>query len=246
MSTSCARSRQRAARRPPRRRLSGIIGRIAIVLIVGATSAISGAVPGTGARIEVTAVKVVDYRDESELAPPGLAALEELVGKTPAEVAGPKVAQSGSLERPHRLLVRVDFTDDGTLLKRTQIRDTTTFVHSYFCQRPDTYSVLSGPTVYFNGRALRSVEPIADIASKDHNRAGAYYFFLNVSRDDNLASKPPQHAFDLQKRPEDVCFFVTVGGIFGVSYQSAVGAVRKVLMENAFLVWEGASKSTPP
>src|SRR5437016_5548279 len=86
------------------------------------------------ADIGFRSIRVVDYHDQLEIAVPRIAGLEELVGRQQAERAAESVAPNGSSERPHRLLLRVEFTSKVNLWTIAQ-RDAVLFLHSFFCSR---------------------------------------------------------------------------------------------------------------
>ena len=68
-------------------------------------------------QITYTSIRVVDYHDQLELPVPRLAGLETLVGRQQAESALASLPPGGDDERPHRLLMRVDFRADVDLAK---------------------------------------------------------------------------------------------------------------------------------
>jgi hypothetical protein len=107
------------------------------------------------ADLSFTAVRLVDYHDQQELPAPRNAGLEELIGRTQADQASAVVRPEEPSERPHRLLLRVDF-DSSVDLQSIANRNATVFLHSYFCSHQHDFAVLSFPTVYLDGKPIRA------------------------------------------------------------------------------------------
>lgn len=178
------------------------------------------------ADIGFTAVKLVDYHDQQELPAPRNAGLEELIGRTQADLASSVVASQEPSDRPHRLLLRVDF-HSSVDLQAIANRDATIFLHSYFCSHQNDFAVLSAPTVYLDGNPIRADKTAAHSTRPSPLQGYAYYFYLNAVRRENRNSKPPQMGFDLRVTPENVCFYVTASGASGLIYTSTSAAVPK-------------------
>ena len=177
--------------------------------------------------MRVSAVRVVDYFDQSELPVPGAAGLDELLGRQAAEKTIEQISPNVEFVRPHRLLLRVEFT--STLDLRAAARDAAVSLHSYFCGRPKDFVVISGPAVYSNGEPIRPRNVHYGSGEGD-----LYYFFANVARKESPLSKPPQRSFDLRTKPEDICFYVAESGPLGVTYKSDVARVLATDIAAAF------------
>lgn len=178
------------------------------------------------ADISFTAVKLVDYHDQQELPVPRSAGLEELIGRTQADRASAIVAPQAPSDRPHRLLLRVDFHSPVDL-QAVANRDAIIFLHSYFCSHQRDFAVLSAPTVYLDGRPIRAESVPHQSMDRVPGQGFSYYFYLNAVRKESRDSKPPQMGFDLRVTPENVCFYVTASGASGLIYTSTPAAVPK-------------------
>ncbi len=132
----------------------------------------------------------------------------------------------GGVSLPHRDLIRVDFTS-GTDLRNMVVREgNILFVHSYFCDRGDTFDTLGGPGVY------------VDLADAGKERlVKQFLFFIDVTRKSSPGSIPPEPGFDLSVNPEDICFYVTAQGMI-TTYKSDVGRIPKSVIEHVFIGWE--------
>jgi hypothetical protein len=162
----------------------------------------------------------------NKLPVPRSAGLEELIGPTEADRVAAVISPQASTDRPHRLLLRVDFhsTVDLQVLAN---RNTTVFLHSFFCSHQNDFAVLSAPTVYLDGKPIRANSTAEQSTSPDRPPGFDYYFYLNAVRKENPKSKPPQMGFDLRVTPENVCFYVTASGATGLIYTSTPAAVPK-------------------
>jgi hypothetical protein len=91
-------------------------------------------------------------------------------------------------ERPHRLLVRVDFRTDVDLAQLAFRRGSTVMAMSFFCGMDNRNTSIGPPTVYRRGHPVYrhqrpDEEPIASPRSLE------YYFFFNAERR-TLATPP--------------------------------------------------------
>jgi hypothetical protein len=178
------------------------------------------------ANIEIVGVRVVDYHDHSELPLPRLVGLETLVGHNSAENAPSGVSPNGPIERPHRPLLRVEFLSPDDLWGVAS-RGQVVFLHSFFCSRKKDFAVLTGPTVYADGDAVR---PPGKAPSRDYiHKKQIYYFFVTVSRKASAESAPPQIGFDLSIDPQNICFYIT-----GENFKSDIGIVSNAVIAAAF------------
>ena len=176
--------------------------------------------------IGFSSVKLVDYHNQQELPAPRNAGLEELIGRTQANQAAAVIAPEASSDRPHRLLLRVEF-DSAVDFQAIANKDATVFLHSYFCGHQNDFAVLSAPTVYLNGKPIRADHRAAQSSSRIPGQEFQYYYYLNAVRRENRNSKPPQMGFDLRVTPENVCFYVTGSGASGLLYTSSIALVPK-------------------
>jgi hypothetical protein len=180
----------------------------------------------SAADIGFSSVKLVDYHDQQELPAPRNAGLEELVGRTQADQAAAVIAPEEPSDRPHRLLLRVEF-NSAVDFQAIANRDATVFLHSYFCSHQNDFVVLSAPTIYLKGKPIRADRSAAPSSSAIPGQEFTYYFYLNAVRRENRNSKPPQMGFDLRVTPENVCFYVTGSGAAGLIYTSSTAIVPK-------------------
>jgi hypothetical protein len=198
---------------------------IATIVIVGIARAV-GIEGASKANFDIVGVRVVDYHDQSELPLPGLAGLETLVGREAAEHAPSSLSPKGPIERPHRPLLRVEILSPDDLWDVAR-RGQVVFLHSFFCSRKRDFAVLTGPTVYAGGDAVR---PPGREPSRDYiHKKQMYYFFVTVSRKASPESVPPQIGFDLSIDPQDICFYIT-----GENFRSDIGIVSKAAISAAF------------
>lgn len=168
----------------------------------------------------------MDYHDQQELPAPRNAGLEELVGRTQADQAAAVIAPEEPSDRPHRLLLRVEF-NSVVDFQAIANRDATVFLHSYFCSHQNDFAVLSAPTVYLSGKPIRADHSAAQSSSAIPGQEFTYYFYLSAVRRENRNSKPPQMGFDLRVTPENICFYVTGSGASGLIYTSSTAIVPK-------------------
>ena len=200
---------------------------IGCVLVIVCVASVYSA-PSNGMTIRFSAVQVVDYFDQPELPVPSTAGLEALVGRQTAERVVAQISPQDEMSRPHRLLLKVSFTS-SVHLKAIARSDTVVFVHTYFCNRPADFVVISGPAVYSN----RDASGMSDTV-RPSNEPEEHHFFASVTRNESPLSKPPQRGFDLHAHPEDICFYLTVAGMTGLIYQSDVARVPATEIEAAF------------
>jgi len=200
---------------------------IGFVLVAACATRVWSA-PPKEMNIRFSAVRVVDYFDQRELPVPSTAGLDELVGGQAAERAAAQISPLAGKKRPHRLLLRVAFTSTVHLqgIARSEV---VVFIHTYFCNRPADFVVISGPRVYSDSDAKGLSDKV-----RPSDEPEEYYFFANVTRSESPLSKPPQRGFDLRTKPEDICFYLTVSGTTGLTYKSDVARVPVTEVEAAF------------
>ncbi len=131
---------------------------------------------------------------------------------------------AGGMSLPHRDLIRVDFTS-GTDLRNMVARNVL-FVHSYFCDRGDALGMLGTSGVYVDR---------ADAGRE--TRVNRFIFVIDVSRQSNPGSTPPEPGFDLAVRAQDICFYVTARDVM-TTYRSKIATIPKGSMEQAFTGWK--------
>ena len=124
---------------------------IGLAILVAAFSPCAGSVPRG---LTVSSVHAVDNHDQLELPIPRAAGADVLIGQQRAEALTAIIDPAGSAERPDRLLLRVDFRS-GVDLREAAGRSLVIFLTSYFCNRPKDFAILSSPTVYSHGHAVR-------------------------------------------------------------------------------------------
>ena len=131
---------------------------------------------------------------------------------------------AGGMSLPHRDLIRVDFTS-GTDL-RNMVAGNVLFVHSYFCDRGDALGMLGTSGVYVDR---------ADAGRE--TRVNRFLFVIDVSRQSNPGSTPPETGFDLAVRAQDICFYVTARDVM-TTYRSKIAIIPKGSIEQAFTGWK--------
>jgi hypothetical protein len=131
---------------------------------------------------------------------------------------------AGGVSLPHRALIRVDFTS-GTDLRNMVARNVL-FVHSYFCDRGDAPGTLGSAGVYVDR---------ADAGRE--TRVNRFLFLMDVSRQSNPGSIPPESGFDLAVRAQDICFYVTARDVI-TTYKSKIAIIPKGSIEQAFAGWK--------
>ena len=189
-------------------------------------------------QITYTSIRVVDYHDQLELPVPRLAGLETLVGRQQAESALASLPPGGDDERPHRLLMRVDFRADVDLAELAYKKNSTVLAISLFCGTDNPDLSIGPPTVYLQGQPLLQGKWGQATQSEASSSPGSreYHFFFNVARRENFKSKPPQRGYDLRRNPEDICFYLTGGnpGWLGFKFKSRVATIPKSEIAEAF------------
>ena len=175
--------------------------------------------------IVFVSARLVDYHDQQELPVPRSAGLEELVGRQQADQVASIVHPQEPSERPHRPLLRIEFKSSVDL-RAIANRNATVFLHSYFCSHQNDFVVLSGPTVYVDGEAIRARETKTEnSADGSPGQEFTYYFYVNALRKESRNSRPPQMGFDLRVTAENICFYVTGSGASGLIYTSSIALI---------------------
>src|SRR6267142_106107 len=212
----------------------GLVGRLALRCALALPLMIAAPVSGCSAAareadMHILAIRVVDYHDQHEMPVPHAAGFEELIGRKALANAPAQMLSKTETERPHRLLLRIEF-DSTVDLWEVARKDSVVFLHSYFCANPDNFAVISSPTVYSNGEPIRPSKTLdRSDATKQEKK---YYFYANVARQESPLSNPPQRAFNLRTNPEDVCFYITgSSGIAGRTYKSGVARIARAEVE---------------
>lgn len=201
-------------------------------------------------QITYTSIRVVDYHDQLELPLPRLAGLETLVGRQQAEPVLPLLPPGVGDERPHRLLMRVDFRADVDLAELAYKKNSTVLAISLFCGIDNPDSSIGPPTVYLQGQPLLQGKwgQAAATQASSSPRSREYHFFFNVAHRENLKSKPPQRGYDLRRYPEDICVYLTGGGQgwFGFSFKSNVVTIPKSEIAEAFRQRDASNPAPVP
>ena len=131
---------------------------------------------------------------------------------------------AGGMSLPHRDFIRVDFTAVTDL--RNMVARNVLFVHSYFCDRGDALGTLGSSGVYVDR---------ADAGRE--TRVNRFLFLIDVSRQSNTGSTPPEPGFDLAVRAQDICFYVTARDVI-TTYKSKTAIIPKASIEQAFTGWK--------
>ena len=97
----------------------------------------------------------MDYHDQRELPVPTLAALDELVGRELPESTLSLLPPGRGSERPHRLLVRVDFRMDVDLAQLAFRRGSPVMAMSSICGMDNRNTSIGPPSV---GGAIRCTD----------------------------------------------------------------------------------------
>ena len=108
-----------------------------------------------------------------------------------------------------------------------------------FCTEPSRYAVL-GWSVETPARVVTARSDQAPPNGSTSNIEGRVFIYavpIPISRDDSPSSVPPEHGFDLEREPKDICMKLG-GGYLGVSVESNVATLRAVDIRNAFLASE--------
>jgi hypothetical protein len=183
--------------------------------------------------IAFVSARLVDYHDQQELPVPRSAGLEELIGRQQADQVASIIRPQEPSDRPHRLLLRVEFRSSVDL-RAIANRNATVFLHSYFCSHQNDFAVLSGPTVYVNGEPIRARETkIENSTGGIPGQESTYYFYLNALRKENRDSRPPQMGFDLRVTAENICFSITGSGASGLIYTSSIAVIPEAAIVTA-------------
>lgn len=148
-----------------------------------------------------------------------------------SEMRAPERANGG--QKTHRPLLKVEFSSHANLFKLAN--DYPVGNYSFFCDRPRDPTRVSFPGVYFQGIHIWWPD---DRRSEDELAPGpvTYYVFLDVAKPERPNDIPPQKAFDLRQRPENVCFYLSGGNISGRGYRSNLVMVPKEAIAAALRV----------
>jgi len=180
--------------------------------------------------LALESVQLVDWRDQDELPGPGAFSGVGIVSRNTLALMGMNVVGG---EKPPKLFLKVEFTSATNLSKFVKDNGYNLGVNGYICNRsPEDFAVASD--VYWQGHLLGLAEE--DPIGRVHKAAGeriTYYFFVHVHRDKFVVLNKPREGFDLRKRPQDVCFYVSGGGGGPFGYKSNVVAVPRAAVEMA-------------
>lgn len=178
-----------------------------------------------GLKVAYSAIKVVDYHDQLDIRAPLVAATETMVGhqlRTAPEQG----------ERPHRQLVRVEFSSDVDLVDLAYKRKADVAAWSFFCGTDNRNTSIGPPTVYHLGKPLYKDYPAGDAPPSPRSRE--YYFYFNVARRPSPKSKPPEPGYDLEHSPQDICFYLTAAGSWWFNLKSNVVTIPRDAIARAF------------
>ena len=132
---------------------------------------------------------------------------------------------AGGVSLPHRDLIRVDFTSGMDLRNLVARESNILFVHTYFCGRGDALGTLGSSGVYVD-RTDAGRETLVK----------RFLFLIDVSRQSNPASIPPEPGFDLAVSAQDICFYVTAHNVT-TTYKSKIAIIPKTSIEQVFIGW---------
>ena len=176
--------------------------------------------------IRFVASKLVDYHDQQELPPPRTARQPQPVEQAKADLASPMLPGKSPSERPHQLLLRVEFRS-ALDFQAIANRGTTVVLQPYFCAQPMDVTQPQPPTLYLNGAAIRADNKFKELAGPTPSNDSNYYFFSRIDRGQNNNSDPPDRGFDLRAAPQDICYYVTGRGASGLLFTSSTTMVPK-------------------
>ena len=170
-------------------------------------------------------VRVVDRHDQLEIMPPSADPALGLINESQRKKL---LAEAGPIERPHQLLLKIEFSSHTNLAEFMRDHSFNLGSHAFFCGRPKDEVILSGLSVYWNGVWLNGLERDPIKASGGGNgELITYYFFSSVAREENMPSNPPLLSFDLKQQPEDICFSLKGGNGAGLGFKSNTVVVPK-------------------
>jgi hypothetical protein len=138
-------------------------------------------------------------------------------------------------EKLPRLLLKIEFTSATNLAKFVTDNSYNLGSNAYFCNHTvDAFHGLAFPSIYWRGTLLgqHEADPIQRHGG-DGDEPINYYFFTNVARQRVAPSNPPQEAFDLRQKSEDICFQLRGGNSSGFGYKSNVVVIPKLAIEEA-------------
>ena len=198
--------------------------------IVGCLSFLSFMAPLLGGCISTrpkdlafVSVQVVDQHDQLEIMPPSADPAFGLINESQREKL---LAEAGRLERPHQMLLKIEFSSQANLAEFMLDHSFNLGSHAFFCNRPKDYVILSAPSVYWRGVWLNGLErdPIEAASAAP---PFVYYFFAGVTWEQNQPSNPPIIPFNLWERQEDICFSLKGGNGAGLGFKSNTVVVPK-------------------
>lgn len=187
--------------------------------------------------VTLSSVRAVDYHDETELPVPGdlrpyiadMAANPAILRAPPSSAGLPPLKTA---ERPHRALLKVEFTSRIDLSKVDFADNLST--KTFFCRRSDANVLLGGVHIYSNHHVVPSGynEPI-ETSNTATGALYTYYTFISVARNEPGGGKPVYESFDLRRNPEDVCFRLVGGEYRAFGYRSNIVSIPKALIARA-------------
>jgi hypothetical protein len=170
--------------------------------------------------LALSAVHVVDGHDQAELARPGdMRPILARMAGDPSLLSDPRLEKeslAAPTERPHQLLIRVEFSSLVDFSKINYGDNLGTEI--FFCDRPDAHTLIGMPYVYSNGQIVPS-EEVSQTSSTAGDSLSKYYVFFRVFERFH-PSNPPLESFDLRTHPEDVCFKLVGGAYRALGYSS--------------------------
>jgi hypothetical protein len=184
--------------------------------------------------VTLLSVRAVDAHDQTELPLPGdPRPYVALMMGNPAVLRLSPPPDLKTAERPHRPLLKVEFTSRSDLSKLDFADNLST--ESFFCRRPDAKVLLGGVWNYSEGHLVPSgYEETIQSSSTVAGRLYTYYTFFSVARNGPLPSdRPAYEAFDLRRKTEDVCFRLVGGRYRAFGYYSNTVTIPKAVIARA-------------
>ena len=134
-------------------------------------------------------VRVVDRHDQLEIMPPSADPALGLINESQRKKL---LAEAGPIERPHQLLLKIEFSSHTNLAEFMRDHSFNLGSHAFFCGRPKDEVILSGLSVYWNGVWLNGLERDPIKASGGGNgELITYYFFSSVAREEKWEWRRP-------------------------------------------------------
>jgi hypothetical protein len=136
-------------------------------------------------------------------------------------------------------VLNVELTTHVDLSALTSLGGVLLHSENFFCSEPGRYAVL-GWSVETPATVVTTDSSAAPPIGGKSNIKGRMFIYavpIPISRDDSPSSVPPEHGFNLEREPKDICMRLG-GGYLGVSIKSNVVTLSAADIRNAFLVSE--------